>query len=143
MAKRPSAKGYPNRSLVLWSFRQRLFLGAIRCYAVLNLVIRLLRNQFLLQQVLLGAEGPRIDDALRIVGPNAGKRREVFLARAVQVDGLSVVRRRITLLGRRHLMRFGRIRTLVARGRSRLLLSRISTRDEIQGQPSFSLVRVC
>jgi hypothetical protein len=58
----------------LRSFRQRAFLGAIGGYAALNPVIGFLRNQLLLEQIFLGTKGTSIDDALSIVGTDAGQR---------------------------------------------------------------------
>ena len=51
-------------------FRQRLFLAAIGGYAALNLVVG--RNQLLLEQIFLRTKGTSIEDALSIVGTDAG-----------------------------------------------------------------------
>jgi hypothetical protein len=53
-------------------FRQRLFLAAIGGYAALNLVVGFLRNQLLLEQIFLRTKGTSIEDALSIVGTDAG-----------------------------------------------------------------------
>jgi hypothetical protein len=51
-----------------------LFLGAIGGYAALNLVVGFLRKQLLLEQIFLENKGTSIDDALSIVGIDAGQR---------------------------------------------------------------------
>jgi hypothetical protein len=54
---RPLAFGSCSTPSVLGPFRQRLFLGAIGRYAALNLVVGFLRNQLLLEQIILGPKG--------------------------------------------------------------------------------------
>jgi hypothetical protein len=61
-------------SVLRQPFRQRLFFGAIGGYAALNLVVGFLRNQLLLEQIFFGTRGTSIDDALSIVGTDAGQR---------------------------------------------------------------------
>ena len=71
---RPLAFGSCSTPSVLRAFRQRLFLGAIGGYAALNLILGFLRNQLLLEQIFGGTKPTSIDDALSIVGTDAGQR---------------------------------------------------------------------
>ncbi len=82
---------------MLRSFRQRLFFRTIGGDEVLNFFVGRLRNYFLFEQVFLGGEGTRVDDALRVICTDAGKCGQVFLAGTIQVYGLSVGRGRVAL----------------------------------------------